>query len=526
MPKYITYRLKAVEGLKLGKTNMQIDSQDSMDYVSGSAIRGAFIYKYIRANSGVDINQGEHRKKLLAGGIKFFNAYPIYNENRSIPLPKSYFAPKEKIKAFEDELVISMGLDKSLPQGYEKIRLCEFVGVDENKFTKIKIEKTSNLHINKREAKNKLFRYESIKKGQIFSGIIKAEKDEYVDEIVKLFQNEVVYIGGSKGSGYGKCIIEDIKVLDENPEEKLFIIEENPEYIYLIALSDILYKDELGVYKTNLDEKILELCTDTIEFVDSSIETIEVTSFNNKWNARTPNVVAIKAGSVFKYKIDGDLDKSKLKLLIDNGIGERKAEGYGRIGITTHMKDITFSENPQNSDKQELQYSLSDNEKDILNEIGERIYKARVENKISERVLRLSENLINVESLKPSQWGVLKDLFSNITNLNTEDGKKIYKEFIGHNVEKRGASFKQMSKVEYLTKDKNNKIIGRQDLIEFLDEFMENALDNVYFETVYGDCKVDIEGVENKIDENFIYKTNTKVLSELCRYQIRKEDKR
>lgn len=528
MPKYITYDLKAMENLKLAKTNMQIDSQDSMNYISGSAMRGAFIYKYIRAYNLVDINEGDHREKLLAGGIKFLNAYPKYNENRSRPLPKCYFAPKEKIKAIEDKLGISLGLDKSLPQGYEKIRLCEFVSVEENKYINVKIEKTSNLHINKKEEKNKLFRYEAIKNGQIFSGIIKAEKEEYVDEIVNLLENEVVYIGGSKGSGYGKCIIENIEVLDANPEEETFKIDDDTGYIYIIALSDIIYRDELGVYKTKIDERLLEeaLDIDEVEFIDSSIETKNITNFNNKWNARTPNIVAIKAGSIFKYKINGDLDKSKLKLFVDNGIGERKADGFGRITVTTEMQDVVLSINSQVIEELILDYSLTDSEKTLLNEIGERIYKMRVKNKINERVLELNKNLHNVQGLMSSQWGTLKDFFAYLSQLDIEDGIKAYNEFMGYTIKKRGTSFKQMERVEYFTKNKNNEVIGKQKLVEFFNEFIENITDKVYFENIYKDCKVDIGNPEYKIDDAFIYTTNFKVLSELCRYQIRKEDRR
>src|SRR5690606_26606484 len=122
------------------------------------------------------------------------------------------------------------------PPGYEKIRLCEFVHIDDE-YTKVKVEKVSNLHINKRKEKNILFRYEAIKKGQVFGGIIKAEEDTYVDEIVNLLEDEIIYIGGSKGSGYGKCIIEDVQVLDENPEEKIFKINDDEEFVYIIALS-------------------------------------------------------------------------------------------------------------------------------------------------------------------------------------------------------------------------------------------------------------------------------------------------
>lgn len=527
MPKYIVYKLRAIENLKLAKTNMQIDSHDSMDFVTGSALRGAFIYKYIRANKVADINQGAHREKLLAGGIKFLNAYPLYKGKRSIPLPKAYFAPKEKIKALDKKLDIFLGLDRALPPGYEKIRLCEFVHIDDKKYTKVKVDKVSNLHINKREEKNILFRYEAIKKGQVFGGIIKAEEDDYVEEIVNLFKDEIIYIGGSKGSGYGKCIVEDIQVLDENPEEKIFQVQEDKDYIYIIALSDIIYKDELGVYRTRLDENFLKkkLNIDQVEFIDSSIETNNITSFNNKWNARTPNIVSIKAGSIFKYRIGKGLDIEKLKELMDQGIGERRAEGYGRIAIATEMDDRVFYDFKEEIEDRKEDISLTHEEKAIINDIGEKIFKLRVENKINERVLELDEGLVNARSLKASQWGSLKELFESLMFLDIEEGKDKYFQYMDHIVKKRSISLKQMNRVDYLVKNGDNGV-EKKKLIEFLNDYMAKVADRVTFENKYEDCSLDIDGMEIKVDEDFIYRTNLRVIGELCRYQLRKEDRR
>ena len=519
VPKYIIYELKAIENLKLAMTNMQIDSQESKDYISGSAIRGAYIYKYIRANKIDDINTDEHRKKLLAGGIKFLNAYPLYNDKRSLPLPKCYFAPKQDIKVFEDKMDIYLGLDTYLPAGYEKVRLSEFVHMDGNRFLKIGVEKVSNLHINKREEKNKLFRYESIKKGQIFSGIIKVEKDEYAQEVLNLLSDEVVYIGGSKGSGYGRCIIENMKILDTNPEVIDYTIDYNKDYIYIIALSDIIYRSDDGMYKTIIDEKLIEeiLEMDEVKYLDSSIDTNNVTSFNNKWNARTPNIVAIKAGSVFKYKVKGILDKSKVESFVDSGIGERKAEGFGRIAITTELDNGVFCAASETEEELTHDISLTADEENLINIIGKRIYSKRVENKINERVLELNELLKNTERLK--QWGTLKDFFLYLSRLDIEEGKEVYQKYINHIVEKRGKSFKDMERVYYFVTTEK-----KQNLIEFFNNYIENITDRNHFTSIYKDCEVGITGSEYAIDDELIYRTNLKVLSELCRYQIRKED--
>lgn len=519
MSRYIAYQLEAKENIKLATTNMQIDAEDSMDYISGSAIRGAYIYKYIRAHRVKDINQGIHRKKLLAGGIKFLNAYPVYQDKRSLPLPKSYFAPKQDIKTFEDKIDIYLGLDRPLPPGYEKIRLSEFVHREENRYTRVRVEKVSNLHINKREEKNRLFRYESIRKNQVFSGLIKVEKDEYVDEILNLFSDEVVYIGGSKGSGYGRCLIKNMEVLDKNPEGIGYAIDENKDHIYIIALSDIIYRTDEGRYKTKIEEKLLEqsLGVDKAQYIDSSVDTNNISSFNNKWNARTPNLVAIKAGSVFKYKIEGPLDKFKMELFVDSGIGERRAEGFGRFAITTQIEDGEFYASGQVRDKVKRDISLTREEEDLINLIETRVYSMRVENKTNARVLQLDKQLRQTDRLK--QWGTLKDFFLYLSRLDIEEGKKVYKNYMDHIVEKRGKSYKDMERVDYVTSDNE-----RKSLIEFLNSYMEDISDRNKFEDIYGDCEINIVNNKNLLDKRLIYRANLKVLSELCRYQIRKED--
>ncbi|MDF5581148.1 RAMP superfamily CRISPR-associated protein, partial [Vibrio parahaemolyticus] len=167
-----------------------------------------------------DISNNPHREKLFTDDIVFFNAYPKAKDKRSFPLPKCFFAPKAEMKMASDYLNLELGIDNKLKPLYEKVRLCEFVVENGDTLNKVKIEKESHLHINKNTPKNKLYRYETIKRGQTFSGIIKTV-DDYEEEIVNLLKDSIVYIGGSKGSGYGKCKIENLKVSDENPEATL-----------------------------------------------------------------------------------------------------------------------------------------------------------------------------------------------------------------------------------------------------------------------------------------------------------------
>ncbi len=524
MNKYLVYYIKALEDIKLAKTIAQIDSEGSMNYITGSSIRGAYIYKYINEYGVKNINEGVHRDKLLKGGIKFLNAYPVYEGERSIPFPKCYFCPKEKIKEFEyiDSVDLSVGLDTELEEGFEKARFSEFVQLDEGNYRKVNVEKISNLHINKKEDKNKLFRYEAIKKGQIFKGIIKVEDEKYIEEVKDLLEESIVYIGGSKGSGYGKSLIYNMKIVDENPEFKQFQNNYNfDNYIYLIALSDIIYRTNLGEYRTFIDEEFIEksLGLEKGKYIDSSIETNNITSFNNKWNCYLPQIVAIKAGSIFKYKVTGEINKKAVKRFMDEGIGERKLDGFGRFVIVDSLNDTLYYNSDKNIENECTDIistikKLNNEQKNQIENILTKIYEYRVNLSVNNRVLEIYEGIENANAMRNNQWGKYLEFFTLLQYMNIDTGIKKYKEYMDYEKKKRSSSYKQLKKVKYLGID----------FVDFLDDFVGKSTDVKEFRNNMGVEKINIYDISSKEYKEFIYKINMKVMAELCRYHLRKED--
>ncbi|MDI6604248.1 MAG: hypothetical protein QME35_03775 [Thermoanaerobacteraceae bacterium] len=526
MPKYLTYVIEALENLKLAKTNVQLDSQESMEYITGSAVRGAFIYEYMKKKSIFNINEGIHREKLLKGGIKFLNAYPINDkyDKRSIPFPNCYFAPKEKIRIFKSEKKIEIicGLDNKLDRGYEKVRVGEFCEYVNNEYKILKVDKISNLHINKSKERNNLFRYESIKRGQIFKGIIKVEDESYVDEIKELLRDVEIYIGGSKGSGYGRCRITNIKLEEDNPEYQIFKDKYYfKDYIFLYAMSDIIYRNELGEYKTFIEPEYIckELNLKKVEFIDSSIETKRITNFNNKWNCRTPQIIGIKAGSVFKYRIEGDIDKKVLKKFTDKGIGERKADGFGRFVIIDSMNDSYLNyDNERESNKKDLAdllEKLTEKDKNQLRNIITQIFKKRAERMIPKEVLSIDEGIKG--KINNSQWGIYKDLFSDMLFKDPDKGVKRYNEYMDYIINKRSSSYKQLNKVEYKSGNLKNLF---DKYILYKEEDVGKILDGKLI-----DNKIEFGEIQSIIDKKFLYETNLKILIGLCQFQIRKGEK-
>ncbi|UXZ08634.1 hypothetical protein F1B95_05360 [Clostridium perfringens] len=74
------------------------------------------------------------------------------------------------------------------------------------------------------------------------------------------------YLGGSKGSGYGKCKISSIKILEENPQvnylEEQNLLKELCSHkckeFYLFFISDAILRNDLGLITNSPDRKELE----------------------------------------------------------------------------------------------------------------------------------------------------------------------------------------------------------------------------------------------------------------------------
>lgn len=521
MSKYITYLIDTLEDIKQAKTSAKGSTEASMDYITGSSVRGAYIYKYIRKFHLSDINQGTHKDKLLKGEITFLNAYPASGTDRSIPFPKCYFATKDNIRGFEREMAIASGFSLPAGQVFENVRLAEFVQIEDDVFKMVKVKKKANLHINKSTPKNKLFRYEAIEKGQTFKGIIKVEDDKYVDEVIELLNNDNVYIGGSKGSGYGKCRFHAFEIAEENPEYTQFSRRSsyNGSSLYFFALSDIIYRTESGEYQTIIDAEFIRnsLGLEDVYFEDSMIETKDITAFNNKWGCNLPQVMGIKAGSIYKYGFKGSIGRERLAKFIDKGLGERKSDGFGRFVILDSVTNAVLKKEDHHQkleiDLIKLLSDMSYAEKDQAKKILTGIYMTRFENGINKQVLELYEKLRKPKAMNASQWGFYLNLFNYLQYKTSAEGIKIFNENVGKIVGKRSKSFKQI----------NNVYLDNKKLLDFLCDYINHGYAPEAFLKMNPVDTIRLGDVTPEIDNEFAYKIKMKTLTELCRYHIRKE---
>lgn len=437
MPSYIKFDIENIEPIKVASTIMQSDNESSRSYIPGSALRGAFIVNYIKMNNldANNLNTGEHREKLLKGGIQFLNAYPIIDGDRSMPMPKCFFANKHDMKAFGNTGRINIKLmEADNDEDLERVKAFDTVNLDFNLgiIKTAAVEKISNLHIKIDENKNRLFRYEAIKPGNKFRGYIKCNKESYEKEVQKILEEGLFYVGGSKGSGYGKCKISEVKIIENNPEimawEDADIISdesyEDAENLCIYAVSDIIYRDKLGVYKGYIDPEYIKekLGLDDVEMAESFVGNEYFTGFNNKWGCKLPVVSGIQAGSILNYRFKGRISKEKALAFMEEGIGERKQDGFGRFIIIPDMKaSLNFTGIKKVDKPHEViidRPAVPDNDRNQFDLIMKRIYFNKLKESIPKKVLELKVS----GSLTKNQIGKLANLMDILLGMKQSEG--------------------------------------------------------------------------------------------------------
>lgn len=537
MGKYIKYDIENLEEIKIAMTVNQSDTQFSRSFITGSNVRGAFISEYIKSKQIKDLNNDESRELFLKDGVKFLNAYPIAQEERSIPFPNCYYALKDDIKEGNMPLNIVTfpevieSKEKGEDKNYTKIKGKEF-GVlinsdDIGEVGEVKVAKKEYLHIRKpklRDEDNKLFRYEVIESNTKFRGYIKVEDDyeDSISDIKDILTKNDFYIGGSKGSGYGLCKIYNIEIIEDNPELSYFeddILQDDyydeEDRIYIYALSDIIYRDKLGIYKTIFDEEyIAEKIGATSVSIneETSVVTDYFTSFNNKWGYRNPIINGIKMGSIISYDIaDGEIDYDKVIKFMDEGIGERKKDGYGRFIVLTSLK---WNKIVDASEKKEyLKLKELDNKKrKDMEIIINRIYRAKIDNMIPKIVVNLQNKITGIKAINSAQWGKLFNLMGLLLDKNKSEGVTKAKEYFNHINEKQ----RNRDLADALKRIK----IDNQTLEEYMEERLQMNVEK--FESSYCNS-IELGNIESCISEEEVYKYNVKILRELFRLNLRKK---
>ena len=522
--KYITFTIKTLENVKMGGQGSAYDTEYALSYITGSTIRGAFISKYLKENKIKDLSNDLRNRELLLGGeMKFLNAYPSIDGERTIPFPNCFYAEKDQLNMLDYGEVVQLHneLEMSQKEGMEKVRVSEFCLLKELYYHPVRVEKIFNLHITKNKDKNNIYRYEAIKQGQTFIGIITFDgTEEQLNQCVELLEDNIFYLGGSKGTGYGKCKLTDVEVYDNNVEivamDDNFYEEDSSETFYILALSDIISRNQWGQVIGSIDANYLkeQLRLEEVELIGGSVATQLISGYNNTWKTRIPQITGIKAGSVLKYKFKGKVDNALVKELMDRGIGDRREEGYGRFILMNNIgaaKLLPFEE--EGNKNGILPPTLKEDEKVLLEGILDSVLVSRVESNVKRDVLKRFKGYRN--RLNQAQLGKLIQVFFNMKSMKEEDGKSYLSRYLKEIEEK-----KENRAVFYQFEDSKLNGMSLKDCLKKASENLDNIED---FKSTYNNQNqkdLEIFKVEPSKEKNseYVYQVNVRTWEEFFRF--------
>ncbi len=407
MKYYVRYEIKLEEPVKMGKQGSQSNTQ-SLSYLTGSSLRGAILGKFIsvwcKGFQG-DLSREPEYRDTLFKNTYFFDAYPKFEKTSMIPVPELFYADKHELRrAMREEeksgknvfAIHGYGaLHEKPAEGENSVDVGRYCLFSEKKMRTKAVKKTANLHIALDDGINgaQMFEYEAIAAGQVFEGILCCGTLEDAKKYRDILQNEVFYLGGSKGSGYGRCRIGNARLAEWEEIRQEFPAgrtgQEGTLVVY--ALSNLILTDEWGSPTGKIREGFWEekLGISGVKLEKSFVSTILTSGFNHTWRAGQVQQTAVRAGSVFIYSYTGSLDLQNAAQLEEEGVGLRRTEGFGRILFNLTLEQEICEHIKEGAQAQD-ERALKPEEGAVLAELSGRIREKRRERSLEKDAYKIA----------------------------------------------------------------------------------------------------------------------------------------
>lgn len=370
--KIVTYRITLLEPALVTSLEGDPNSAVAHDYLPGSVLRGVIIGLHMRKANQKELKLTDSavRRRFFDGSVRFLNAYLVMEGQRSLPAPRSWEQDKhaegEESYTITDRALSAPPPDNeerthSKPPGKPKSLGGEFCKTNEgtNTVYVVKPQHIINVHTERNRKKGRslgegqgtIYRYDALASEQVFEAMILCDQDEDAKFFVNLFKEyPEITLGGARSAGYGRARLSHIRSEHARRE----VIASDPidtNRFTLTLLSDVILRDTNGQYMPDADTfcqvivKHFGLHTDQVTVRQVFKSEGLVGGFNRKWGLPLPQMPTLTMGSVFVLTFSG-LDADQINALPDHrdrlewsGVGERRAEGFGRIVVDWQRYD-------------------------------------------------------------------------------------------------------------------------------------------------------------------------------------------
>lgn len=373
----LTYHLRLLQPLLVSMLDPGDENASrSLNFVPGSVMRGALANRYFASrnlpNDEAAVDE-QSRDLFFNNAVRFLDCMPADEDGkRTFPIPLAWFAEKDGLAEWNQtkdsgatlrvkdgaRVDALSGLNDAKPI-HAEAAFCQ-VGSDGEATLSSQLyqpKRESQTHIYRPHKRRNIdskrergvFTYESLAADQLFCGVVLVQTREQADVIHALLsEKNVLLLGRSRSAGYGQVQIESISKPQPGCHEMSILDVLTPvemeddngvvsRYFVVTLLSDMLLRDgELGQFANDPSPALGIKPDDEGRTWSTCFRQMQALGgFNRKWRMPIVQVASLRAGSVFVYSADR-VDVSRLRDALENGIGERLNDGFGRIAVNLH----------------------------------------------------------------------------------------------------------------------------------------------------------------------------------------------
>ena len=339
----LTYRITLEEPLLATALSGDPNSAVAFPFIPGSMIRG-LVAGRAHATRPDDSLIAWGRPQFFDEQTRYLNAYPAAGSGqRRLPVPLSW--RKEKTRVAEAGLIEDHALMSPDDSEFDTPKEAEgFAWLDETTVTLYSPKRQITVHTLRDRSAGRptgemgtMYRYDAVAPDEVFEGAIIVPTEQIAEDIMAWLPVGDYRLGGAATAGYGHIRLDyhepaiDSDWQESEAEAKKIAAGET---FVITLLSDAILRDDYGTEHTDLGQA-LGL---PVEGVKAFKKVAPVGGFNRKWGLPLPQALALRAGSVFVFRATAPITAKAIATLMAEGIGERRSEGFGRLGINWQRK--------------------------------------------------------------------------------------------------------------------------------------------------------------------------------------------
>lgn len=430
MKNYVRYKLILEEPVKMGKQGDQSNTE-TLTYIVGSSLRGAFLSLYInKYHPGVKgLDKDPEIRRELFTETRFSDAWICMEGKPLFPFPAVYYADKHNVRAAEqtDEkgkpVKIEMHCCLNNVPGEGEVRLGRnaYCALGRDSVIQGSVKTEGNLHIavGKNGTDKKMFRYEAICAGQEFCGMIQCRDEATADCYKDVIDGRTIYLGGSKGSGYGRCKVVSAEKIEVTEAVSMYGLrrKEQPKLLTVLALSNLILLNEDGEESGSIEASLLEkkLGISNVKLVRSYVGNVLTSGYNHTWKSWHMQRTAVSAGSLFVYTYEGTLVEDRLTDFETMGVGQRREEGFGRFILNPDIERAFLEKAVVRQRHNRPVKSFTEEDKSVLGMIQKHVNRKRMKDLIEYSASKTAdESAAGLSSLSKTQKARLYNLLSDV----------------------------------------------------------------------------------------------------------------